>query len=157
MNTTNTRRYLTAAMLALAAAFITGSSMTPPIDPSQEREKPLFSEYRGVSIAMPMDAAREKLGTPRDKSGSQDLYVFSDNEAAQVYYDASRTVSAITVTFTGNLDKAPSPKAVFGDDVEAKPDGGIFKMVRYPAAGYWVSYNKIVGDDPMIMIAIKKI
>jgi hypothetical protein len=146
----NSRRV---AVLLLAAVFVGPISIV-----AQEAEKPAYDAYKGVTIGMSMTEARDKLGSPRDKSDSQDLYVFSDDETAQVYYDAAtKTVSAITVTFTGKLDKVPGPKAVFGIDAEAKPDGGIFKMVRYPEAGFWVSYNKIVGDDPIIIIAIKKI
>ncbi len=117
---------------------------------------PTYAGYKGVNIGTPMEEARTKLGTPKEKSDTQDFYLFSDNESAQVYYGAAKTVTAMTITFTGKLDSAPTAKAVFGEDVEAKPDGGIFKMVRYPKAGFWISYNKIAGDDPMVMVAIQK-
>lgn len=147
-------RISTRVAFLLLAAILAG----PILVQAQGREKPPYDAYKGVTIGMSMTEAREKLGSPRDKSDSQDLYMFSDDEMAQVYYDtASKTVSAITVTFTGKLDKVPAPKAVFGSDAETKPDGGIFKMVRYPEAGFWISYNKIVGDDPIVIIAIKKI
>ena len=103
-----------------------------------------------------MDEARNKLGPAKEKSDAQDFYVFSDTESAQVYYGPTKSVTAITITYTGKIDTAPTAKAVFGEDVPPKPDGGIFKMVRYPKAGYWVSYNKIAGDDPMVMIAMQK-
>ena len=41
-------------------------------------------------------------------------------------------------------------------DVAPKEDGGIFKMNRYPKAGFWISYNKTAGADPMIIIAMQK-
>ena len=118
--------------------------------------KPPYSEYKGVSIGLTIDEARAKLGVPKEKLEGQDFYEFSPNESAQVYYDAAQKVSAFTVTYIGKLDNAPSPKAVFGEDAEVKPDGGIFKMVRYPKAGFWISYNKTGGDDPIIMIAMQK-
>ena len=118
--------------------------------------KPPYSGYKGVSIGIKMDEARAKLGTPKDKSDEQDSYVFSDNESAQVYYDAAKTVTAVMVTYSGKIDAAPTAKAVFGEDAQAKPDGGIFKMIRYPKAGFWISYNKTAGDDPMVIIAIQK-
>ena len=50
-----------------------------------------------------------------------------------------------TYTPTGLLESAAVQwfwaKDVFGEDVPAKADGGVSKMVRYPKAGYWISYN----------------
>lgn len=119
--------------------------------------KPLFAAYKGVAIGTTMDDARAKLGKAKESSDTQDFYIFSDNESAQVYYGAEKTVTAITVTYTGKLDGAPTAKAVFGEDAEAKPDGGIFKMARYPKLGFWISYNKTAGDDALIIIAIQKL
>lgn len=134
---------------------IVGSTgLVPAI--TQTRDTPLFTSYKGVSIGMSTKEVRDKLGNPKEASDGMDYYAPSEAEYIQVYYDNSK-VSAITVTFSGKLDGAPDCKAVFGEQAEVKPDGGIFKMVRYPKAGFWISYNKIIGDDPMIMIAIKKI
>jgi hypothetical protein len=130
---------------------LTATAMPTPVS-----GKPPYSAYKGVTIGSTMDEARSKLGPPKEKSDEQDFFVFSDSESAQVYYDGAKTVTAITVTYVGNLSTAPSPKDVFGEEAEAKPDGGIFKMVRYPKAGFWISYNKTGGDDPLIMIALQK-
>ena len=124
---------------------------TPAID------KPPYSSYKGVAIGATIDEARAKLGAPKEKSDGQDAYEFSASESAQVNYDASQKVTVISVTYTGKLDNAPTPKAVFGVDVEAKPDGGIFKLEHYPKAGYWISYIKTGGDEPLIMIVMQKI
>ena len=144
----------------ISAAFTTASANSESqalADPvPTPADKPAYSGYKGVAIGTAMEDARTKLGAPKEKSDTQDFYVFSDNESAQVYYGAAKTVTAMTITFTGKLDTAPTAKTVFGEDVEAKPDGGIFKMVRYPKAGFWISYNKIAGDDPLIMVAIQK-
>ncbi len=117
---------------------------------------PPYSSYKNVSIGMTADEARSKLGAPTETSDEQDYFKFSENETSQVYYDAAHKVTAITVTYTGKLDLAPTPRAIFGADAEVKPDGGIFKMVKYPKAGFWISYNKTGGDDPLIIIAIQK-
>ena len=116
-----------------------------------------FSEYRGIAIGAKTDDVRIKLGPPKDKSDTQDFYSFSDTESAQFYYDGGHLVTAIMITYSGNLKAAPSPKDVFGEDVPAKPEGGVSKMVRYPKAGYWISYNRGNGDDAFITIAIQKI
>ncbi len=112
--------------------------------------------YKGIAIGLTADEVRKKLGDPKDKSDPQDLYVFSDDESAQFLYGPDKKVTAIMVTFSGKLNGAPSAKDVFGEDVPPKPDGGVFKMVRYPKAGFWISYNKIVGDDSMVSIAMQK-
>ncbi len=120
-------------------------------------DNPVYSSYRGVELGMAIEDARKKLGSPKERSDGQDYYEFSDNESAQLYYDAAKKVTAITATYIGKLDSAPTAKAIFGQEAEVKPDGGIFKMVRYPKAGFWISYTKTGGDDPLIMIAMQKI
>jgi hypothetical protein len=118
--------------------------------------KPLYAGYKGVSIGMPAADCRAKLGQPKDQSDTQDFFIISDNESAQIYYDSQKKVSLVSVNYLGKLDAVPMPKDVFGEDAEAKPDGSIFKMVRYPKAGYWVSYNRTAGSDPMIIITMQK-
>ena len=112
--------------------------------------------YKGIPIGTTADEVRKKLGDPKDKSDPQDLYVFSEQESAQFLYDGNKKVTAIMVTFSGKLTGAPTAKDVFGEDVPPRADGGVSKMVRYPKAGFWISYNKIVGDDSMVSIAMQK-
>lgn len=116
-----------------------------------------FAGYKGVEIGATTASVRLKLGEPKDKSDTMDLYIFSDSESAQFYYSAARVVTAIMMTYTGDLKKAPAAKDIFGEDVPAKEDGSIFKMVRYPKAGYWVSYSRTAGNDATIVVAIQKI
>ncbi len=112
--------------------------------------------YKGLGIGMTADEVRKTLGEPKDKTDPQDLFVFSDEESAQFIYGPDKTVTAIMITFSGKLTGAPTAKDVLGEAVPAKPDGGISKMVRYQKAGYWISYNKIVGDESMVSIAMQK-
>lgn len=105
---------------------------------------------------MPTDDVRKKLGNPKDKSDATDLYTFSEDETAQFYYNATKNVTAIMITFAGDLKNAPTPKSVFGEDVEAKPDGSIFKMVRFPKAGFWISNNRTPSPDAIVNIAFQK-
>jgi hypothetical protein len=32
----------------------------------------------------------------------------------------------------------------------------MYKMVNYPAAGYWVAYSRTPGDEPMVMVTMQK-
>jgi hypothetical protein len=147
--------FLTLSATAFLAASYVGHVSAAPIL-TQTRDTPTFNAYKGIGIGMTLDEVRGKLGNPKEPSDSMDYYAPSDNEFIQIYYEGKK-VTALTVTFSGKLDAAPDAKTVFGENPEVKPDGSIFKMVRYPKAGYWISYNKITGSDPMIMIAIKKI
>jgi hypothetical protein len=117
---------------------------------------PSYSGYKGVKIGMPADDARKLLGTPKEKGDSQDYYVYSENETAQVIYDTAHTVTTISVTYIGKASSIPVPKDVFGEDAAPKPDGSITKMVRYPKNGYWISYNRTAGDDPIVMVTAQK-
>jgi len=117
----------------------------------------VFHEYKGVTIGMNAEEARKKLGTPLEKDDEQDFYVFSDTESAQVYYDKAKTVNAISVNFIGEGSGVPKPKEVVGTDVRAKPDGSMHELIRFPKAGYWVSYSRTAGDSPIITITVKKI
>lgn len=106
---------------------------------------------------MAADETRKKLGTPRDKSAEQDFYVFNDNEAIQIYYDKGGAVSAISIDFMNGANSVPTPKDVLGADADPKSDGSIHKVVRYPKAGYWVSYSRTAGNEPTITVIMQKI
>ena len=74
----------------------------------------------------------------------------------QIYY-IKGAVSAISIDFMSGSSGVPSPKDVFGSEAEAKADGSIFKLVRYPKAGYWVSYSRTAGNDATVTITMQKI
>ncbi|MGH9948583.1 MAG: hypothetical protein ACRD6X_15500 [Pyrinomonadaceae bacterium] len=119
--------------------------------------KKVFSSFRDVSIGMTAEETRKVLGEAKDSSDTEDFFVFSDKETMQIVYDANKKVDAISITFYGDLEKAPALKEVLGEIVPAKADGSIFKMVRYDKAGFWVSYSKTSGDSPTVSITLKKI
>ncbi|HMQ05146.1 MAG TPA: hypothetical protein PKD26_14595 [Pyrinomonadaceae bacterium] len=143
--------------LFLSTAQVVGSHAPGIVASPTPDEKAVGFKYRGFGIGDLAEEIRKKLGDPKDKSDRQDLYLFGDNESVQFIYGAESRVTAVMITFTGKLSSAPTPKDVFGVEVAPKPDGGIFKMVRYPKEGYWISYNKIVGDDSIISIAMQKL
>ena len=116
---------------------------------------PLYREYKGVRLGMSADEVRQKLGKPKEVSKVQDLFIFSESERARVYYDAERKATAIISTFIGKAGGAPGPEAVLGMEVEAKPDGTLYKLVQYPSEGYWVAYSRTPGDEPLTIITMQ--
>ena len=153
-------------LIAIVAAILTvgfgglggrtthASSIVPATRPTPE--KTLFNEYRGVKIGMPAADVRTKLGKAKEESDAQDQYMFSENESVQFYYDGSKNVNAMMITFQGDVSKAPTAKDVFGDDVPPNADGMIFKMEKYPKAGFWISYTRTSRADAMVNIALQK-
>ena len=113
-------------------------------------------QFRGVKIGMATEEARKKLGSPKEKSAEQDFYLFNDNEAVQIYYEKG-TVSAIAIDYMTGANGIPTAKSVLGAEADAKADGSIHKVVRYPKAGYWVSYSRTAGAEPTITITMQKI
>ena len=116
---------------------------------------PVFTEYRGVTIGMSAEEVRAKLDRIQ-KGDSQDLLTFSESESAQIYYDDKGKVTAISIDYFGGNSNAPSPDAVLGASLEAKPNGSMYQLKRYPEAGYWVSYNRTAGDKPIVTITMQK-
>jgi hypothetical protein len=106
---------------------------------------------------MTADESRKKLGNPRSKADDQDLYVFNDTQAVQVFYDKGSVVTAISIDFMNGASAIPSAKDVLGSEADARTDGSLYKLVRYPKAGYWVSYSRTAGNTPTTTVTIQKI
>ena len=136
---------------------LTSRAQRPRTSPDEPEGRPAFSDFKGVRIGMTADEARKKLGSPRDKAADQDLYVFNDTQAVQVFYDKAGAVSAISIDFMNGASAIPSAKDVLGTEAETKADGSMYKMMRYPKAGYWVSFNRTAGSSPTITITMQKI
>jgi hypothetical protein len=149
-NTTQQPTNTQDASRANAAATLTNSNAatTPPA--------PVYKDYKGVSIGMSAQEVRDKLGHLRSKSKTEDDFDFSNGESAQVYYDSEGKVRAISVTYFGKKSNAPTPQAVLGEELPAKPNSSMYKLVRYPQAGYWVAYSRTAGDSPLVTVTIQK-
>ena len=163
-----------AASLVALASFAFAQSPAQPAPPAAESARagdkttmpsatvaavatpaPLYGEYRGVKLGMSAGEVRAKLGDAEEKSDAMDFYVFSDTERARVYYQGGKA-SAIIATYLGRDAAAPAPAAVLGEEIEAKPDGSMYRMTMYPQAGYWVAYSRTAGDSPLVIITMQK-
>jgi len=149
----------------LAAGTLTFIVLTPMTSRAQRNrapaegpeDQPVFTEFKGVRIGMSADESRKKLGNPRDKSAEQDFYIFNDTQTVQVFFDKAGSVTAISIDFMTGASSVPSAKEVLGTDAEKRADGSVYKMLRYPKAGYWVSYSRTAGDSPTTTITMQKI
>lgn len=122
--------------------------------------QPVYTEYKGVRIGMTADEVRGKIDKKpkiEDKDGY--YYVFSDNEAMQIVLDENKKVKVISIMYSGENSGAPTYEGVFGKEVplETSPDGRIYNLVRYPEAGYWVSYSSSAGENPTVTITIQQL
>jgi hypothetical protein len=160
---------LTTLVLALGAlglgmgvtAQTTGQkSRTPMANSLKEAgatQHPLYGEYKGVRIGMTADEARAKLGVPEMKGDDQDFYMFADTETAQIAYNAAHKVVCISIDYMGGVG-APDYRNVVGAGIDVKPDGSMYKLVRYEQLGFWVSYNRTASNSVVtVTITIQKI
>jgi hypothetical protein len=145
----------TMMLIGLAAHPSHGQRTRAALDNAENR--PAFSEFRGVRIGTTADETRKKLGSPRDKSAEQDLYIYNDTQVVQVFYDKAGAVSAISIDYMNGATGIPAAKDVLGTEADAKADGSVYKMVRYPKAGYWVSYSRTAGNEPTTTVTMQKI
>jgi hypothetical protein len=134
---------------AVASVEAKSTTATPAVTP-------VFKDYRGASVGMSAEEVRQKLGKPDEKFDDMDLFVFSDKERARVYYDKDKKARAISVTYIGTKGGAPLPTDVLGTEVERKEDGSMHKLITYPDAGYWVSYSRTAGEDPLVLVTMQK-
>ena len=134
-----------------------GQQTAPAAPPAAQLEEPRYREYRGVRLGMTAAEVQAALGTPKESEGRQEFYALSDTEMAQVFYDARRIVWGVTVSYLAGHSRTPTPEQIFGGPVEVKPDGSIYKMVKYERAGYYVAYSRDAGDAPFVTVVMQKL
>jgi hypothetical protein len=100
---------------------------------------------------MTAEEARAKLGNSVLRGDELDYYVFSDSESAQIAYNSGHRVKTISIDYTGGVG-APDYRSIVGGELELRPNGSLYKMVRFEAEGFWVSYNKSAGIVPVVTI-----
>ena len=128
-----------------------------PAQPASAVAAPVYKDFMGVTLGMSAQDIRSKLGHVKNKGERQDFFVFSESQTAQIVYDEKGQATTISVDYLSKGADAPSPESVLGEAVQAKPDGSIFQMKRYPEAGYWVAYSRTAGNNSIVTVTMQKI
>jgi hypothetical protein len=120
--------------------------------------KPVFQGYKKVMIGMTFDEVKNALGKAQSESAEELFYTF-DEETAQILFDRDKKVRVISLNYTEKAKNVPKFEDVFGADVAKEPaaDGRLYKMVRYPEAGFWVAYDGSVNGNAAVSVTIQKI
>jgi hypothetical protein len=118
---------------------------------------PVYKDFMGATLGMKAEEVRAKLGNLKNKGDRQDYFVFGESHSAQVVYDDQGKVITISVDYINKGEIPPSPESILGETVQAKPDGSMYLLKRYPEAGYWVAYSRTAGDDPIVTVTMQKI
>lgn len=145
-----------AANIKLAAAIF-AFVLFAAVSDIAAQDKPLFTEYKGITLGMPMADARQKLGKAKEETNAEDYWEFENNESVRVLYGAEKQVRAISITYDANQAGTPTGMKVFGKEFEAEPDGSKHKLVTYSKAGFWLSYVRTAGDDALVIVTLQKI
>lgn len=156
----NSTRAICTALSAITILLLAGASIfaqrartgAAPLTGAQPQ--PLFSEYKGIRLGITAQEVRAKLGNPTLKGDDQDYYVFSETETAQFAYDKALKVVTISIDYTG--PGAPDYRNVVGPVIDENQDGSLYKLVRYEAQRFWVSYSRSAGTPPVVTITIQK-
>ncbi len=135
----------------------TSDRATKPPGETTITTAPVYQDFMGVTLGMSVEEVRTKLRHLKDKGERQDFFVFSESQSAQTVYDDKGKLIVISVDYVGKDASAPSPESVFGEAVQAKQDGSIYQLKRYPEAGYWVAYSRTAGDNPIVTVTMQKI
>ncbi len=131
---------------------------TTPV--SRAEPAPLVSDVEGITLGMTSEAVREKFGKPEAGDASSSYYKLDKARQLQLRFDGDGEVTMASMIYSGKDARAPEAAEVFGPGVSVEPDesGKVYKMVRYPAAGYWVAYSKIDLDGgPMTVVTIQEL
>lgn len=142
------------AVIALSVSVINAQSKSRKshlASSFNEPQQALYTDYKGVRIGMTADEVHSRLGKGL-RVDEQEFFVFSDRETAQVAYDAKDRVKVISVDYLDGVG-APDYRTVVGSDINIKPDGSMYKLIRYERLGFWVSYNR-TANSSIVMVTI---
>jgi hypothetical protein len=128
--------------------------------PSPTPTGPFVSDLKGVKVGMTKKEVEGVLGRARVSDDAGMYYSFSDTQSAQIGLDSEGKVRTIALLFSEGDKHAMSYTDVFGPGTPPAPDanGNVYQMVRYPSAGFWISYSLTnTADSPMTVITMRRI
>lgn len=134
-----------------AAATTAAQTPSPPL--------PVWKSYKDVKIGTTANEVRERLGKKAAIDDEDGFFYQFDDETAQIRIDRDKKVRFIAVTYANGNENAPKYADVFGADAAFEPgaDGKVYKLVRFPQAGYWVAYSRTAGDEPSVTVTMQKL
>ncbi|HMJ09488.1 MAG TPA: hypothetical protein VK468_10810 [Pyrinomonadaceae bacterium] len=121
---------------------------------------PVVSDVKGISIGMTADEVKKALGDPQLDDATSMYFELKNGESLQLQLGDDKKVTVISAMYSGKDAKAPEITAILGPDVKAEPgeNGRIYKLVRYPSAGFWIAYSRInSGSSPITSVTIQKL
>lgn len=150
-----TSRIFGVLLVLLWALSVNGQAQTA----QKKAHLPILQDYKGIKIGMTAADVRAKLGKAQSDDKDGFLYVFGEEETAQILLDNEQKVKTVSVMYDGANLKAPKFEDIFGKEVtpEKQDSGAVYKMVKYADAGYWVSFNRAAGDKSMTILVMQKI
>ena len=173
LGVTNARRYVWLTVCTVIFAF--SSSMSAQVETTSEGVKedksqpestiekadlvPAIKGLREVTLGMTVEQVKDTLGKPdvEDKTGL--FFTPTKTESVQIGLDPKGTVRTIAVIYSEGDKNAPDFEDIFGPKVE-KPEtkDTVYKMVRYPEAGYWVSFSlSNPGSKPTTRVTMRRL
>lgn len=146
----------------LVAAIVVIATMAAFAQDGQTAKQsgPVITDLKGIKIGMTKDEVREKLGKPSTSDKSSMVYTLSKIETAQIGLNSKGNVRTIALIYTDDDADTPKFEDVFGPSVEkvTKKNGSVYKLVRYPSAGFWIAYSRsIIDKKPLTTITMRKL
>jgi hypothetical protein len=150
-------------VLAVAVSAQTTASLQEPAKAQGNTPKPsaprqlVATIFKDVKIGTDRAEVKQILGKP--KIDADDGFFFdNDGEIVQIRLDDKKKVRLISVTYSGDISRAPKYSDVFGSEpANVKPDGSVYSLIRYPDAGYWISFSRTAGDRPSVTVTMQKL
>lgn len=128
-----------------------------PAPPAPPALTPAIDSVREVEIGMTVDQVREKLGKPTVEDGTGLYFDLDKGDSVQIGLDPDKKVRTIAAIYAAGSKTAPSFTDVFGP-TEGETEGDVYKLERYPEAGYWVSYSRTNSKDkPVVVVMLRRI
>jgi len=125
--------------------------------PAKKVVQPALKAIREVELGMSVDDVKHKLGKPDVEDDTGMYFTLNGGDSVQIGLGPDKKVRTVASIYAAGSKNAPSAQEVLGADADST-DGDTYKMIRYPDAGYWVSYSKTNSKDkPVVIVTMRKL